>query len=148
MSVTDIDDPFAGADEDADEFETAKTTFLALADLSDHLVVIDVLGIGTKKGTDGEYEYAECNVVVVEGPALELLPRVPGVVERMHISGTGVLPQIKHLAGTGKPFLCRPDVFLNKRKQNVVGVRKNVVTDSDKVLALPLWRRYRAGQFA
>lgn len=147
MSVTDYEDPFAGADADNDEFETAKTEYLGLGDLTDHLVVIDVLSIGTKQG-DGEYEYAECNVVVVDGPTLELLPRVPAVVERMHISASGVVPQIKHLAGSGKPFLCRPDFVINKRKQKVVGVRKNEVTDADKAKALPVWRKYRAGQFA
>ena len=144
MTTTEIEDPFAGAD----EFETAKTAWLSLDSLTDRLIVIDVLKVGTKKGTDGEYDYAECNVLVIDGPPLELLPQVPGVAERMHISGTYVLDQIRHLAGTGKPFLCRPDAVVNKRKQTVMGVRKHEVTDADKAKALPVWRAYRAGQFA
>jgi len=143
-----IADPFVSGAPEEDEFATPQTEWLALADLEDRLIVIEVLSTGTKRGTDGEYEYAECNVIVVDGEPMPLLPNVPGVVERMHISATAVYNAIKHLAGTGKPFLCRPDVMVNKRKQKVAGVRKHEVTDADKAKALPVWRAYRAGQFA
>lgn len=141
------EDPWAGVD-DADEFETPKTAFLGLIDLEDRLIVIDVLKTGTKRGTDGDYDYAECNVLVVDGEPIDgFLPAVPGVVERMHISATAVYDAIEHLAGKRKPFLCRPDVFINKRKQKVAGVRKHEVTDADKAAASGPWRRYRAGEF-
>lgn len=148
MSVTDYDDPFAGADADEDEFATPKTEFLGLADLEGRLLVIDVLSVETAKGVDGDYEFAKCNVVVVDGPTLELLPQVPGVVRGMHINAKGVLPQIEGYAGTGKPFLCRPDVIENKRRQRVAGVRKHEITDADKALARPAWRAYKTGGLA
>jgi hypothetical protein len=149
MTEQNIPDPFAGADPDEDEFETASSDYLALTDLDGRLIVIDVMEIGTKKGEDGPYEYANCNIVVVDGdPIPGYVETIPGVSERMHISATYVLDKIKHKAGTGKPFLARVDVIVNKRKQKVAGVRKHEITDADKALALPAWRAYRAGQFA
>jgi hypothetical protein len=135
-------DPWDGAD---DEFETAKTEWLRLEDLDGRLVVIDVLKLGTKKGDDGPYPYAEANVLVIDGPPLgELLPAVPGVVERMHIVASGVLPQIEGFAGKHKPFLARLDSVPSKRNKNikVMGVRKHEITPEDKVAALPVWRKY------
>ena len=140
------DDPFDGADED---FDTPQSTFLSFNDeaLENRLVILDVLEIKTLRGTDGDYECAVTNVVFPDGePIPGFVNAIPGVYERMHISATGVFDQIKHLAGQRKPFLCRPDVVLNKRKQRVAGVRKNEVTDADKAIAKPAWRAYKAGE--
>lgn len=150
-----IQDPWAtnGTDETGeDEFATAKTEWLDLTALDGRLIVIDVLSLDTKKGQDGEdYPYAECNVIVLDGePIPGLLDTVPGVSEGMHISATGVFGQIKGFAGKGKPFLARLDSVPSKRNKQikVMGVRKHEVTETDKALALPVWRQYRSGQFA
>lgn len=140
-----IEDPFAGADED-DEFDTPQTTYLKLEHLQDRLLIIDVIKLGTKQG-EGEYAYAECNVVVVDGDPIEpLLPTVPGAVMAMHISGTYTYPNLEQHFRTkpGKPFLCRPDGVVNKRKQVVMGFRKHEITDADKAAARTPWRKYKS----
>lgn len=140
-----IEDPFAGADED-DEFDTPQTSYLKLENLDGRLLVIDVIKLGTKQG-DGEYGYAECNVVVVDGDPIEpFLPAVPGVVMSMHISATAVYNELErhHRSKPGKPYLCRPDAMVNKRKQTVMGVRKHEITDADKAAARTPWRKYKA----
>lgn len=149
------EDPWANNGQDIpdeDEFATAKTEWLDLTALDGRLIVIDVLRVDSKKGSDGEpYPYAECNVIVIDGdPIPGLLDTVPGVSEGMHISATGVIGQIRGLAGTGKPFLARLDSVPSKRNKQikVMGVRKHEITEQDKAAALPEWRKYRSGQFA
>src|SRR4051812_36993271 len=93
-----IEDPFAGA-EDTDEVATATTEWLRLEDLDERLVIFRVTKLGTKKGDDGPYEYIEADVIVIDGPPLDLLPTVPGVVSAMHINATGVVSQLKPYAG-------------------------------------------------
>lgn len=129
-----------------DEFDIPQTTYLELKDLADHLIVIHVNKLGTKQG-DGEYGYADCDVIVVDGEPVEpFLPTVPGVVLGMHISATAVFNALErhHRAKPGRPFLCRPDAMVNKRKQVVMGVRKHEVTDADKAKARGPWREYQS----
>lgn len=141
-----IKDPFAGAEDD-DEFDTPQTSYLEFKALDGRLLVIDVVKLGTKKGTDGDYGYAECNVVVVDGqPIPEFVPTIPGVVMSMHISATAVYNELeRHFRNKpGKPYLCRPDGFTNKLKQVVMGVRKHEITEADKAAARGPWRQYQA----
>lgn len=147
-STTDYEDPFAGADADEDEFATPKTSFLALHDprLEGRLLVLDVVETKTMHGVDGDYDVVVCNVVLPDGdPIPEFVPTIPGLYARMYVNAKGVVDQLKPLAGSGKPFLCRPDVIVNKRKQRVAGVRKHEITDADKALARPAWRAYKTG---
>lgn len=145
------DDPWADQQDGADEFDTPQTTFLGLADeaLEGRLLVLDALERKTMKGVDGDYEMVVCNVLVIDGdPIPGFVPSIPGLYERMHVNARGVVDQIAPKVGTGRPFLCRPDVIVNKRKQRVAGVRKNEITDADKDLARGPWRKYKAGEFA
>lgn len=140
-----IEDPFAGA-EDTDEFATATTEWLRLEDLDERLCVFRVRKVGTKKGDDGPYPYVEADVIVIDGPPLDLLPTVPGVVSGMHINATGVVGQLEPYAGKLVPFIARLDSVPSKRNKNikVMGVRKHEVTAADKAAALPEWRKYKA----
>lgn len=144
--MSDIEDPFAGVDEDEDEFATAQTEWLRLEDLDERLVIFDVIKMGTKKGTDGPYDYAECNVVVLDGTPIEpFVPTIPGTYQGLHVIAGGVVPQLKPYAGTGKPFLARLDSVPSNRnkKIKVMGVRKHEITPADKAAALPVWRKYK-----
>jgi len=144
--ASEIEDPFEGVDEDADEFATARREWLDLAALDERLVMFVVKKIGEKKGQDGPYEYVEADVIVCDGEPLgELLPTVPYTVAGMHINATGVVDQLKEYAGKAVPFLARLDSVPSKRNKNikVMGVRKHEVTPADKLLARPLWRQYK-----
>lgn len=142
------DDPFAGADED---FDTPQTSYLALNDerLEGRLLILDAIEVKTMKGVDGDYEVVVANVVFPDGdPIPGFVNAIPGVYQRMHINAKGVIEQIKPKVGTGRAFICRPDVIVNKRKQRVAGVRKHEVTPVDLETARPAWRAYRAGELS
>ena len=146
----DMGDPFAGAneDEDEDEFGTATNEWLTLDQLDERLVIFDVLKIGTKKGADGDYEYAECNVIVLDGDPIEpFISTIPGTSMNLHVSATGVVGQLKdwHRKNPGKPFLARLDSVPSRRNKaiKVMGVRKHEITDADKAMARGPWSKYK-----
>lgn len=57
------------ADEDLELFDTAKAEFPSKYDLKDRLVLVWVTGKhGTRKGTNGTYEWFETNILVVDDP--------------------------------------------------------------------------------
>lgn len=146
--MTEYDDPFAGASEDDDEFGTATNTWLTLDMLDERLVIFDVIKMGTKKGADGEYEYAECNVIVLDGDPIEgFVDTIPGSSMGLHVSATGVKDQLKawHRANPGKPFLARLDSVPSRRNKaiKVMGVKKHEITDADKAAARGPWRKYK-----
>lgn len=147
--MTEYDDPFAGANEDEDEFGTPTNTFLRIEDLDERLVIFDVLETGTKKGSDGPYKYADCNVIVLDGDPIEgFVDTIPGVAMGLHIHASNVYPQLEkwHKENPGKPFLARPDSVPNKRDKTkkVMGIRRNEITDADKAAARGPWRKYKS----
>lgn len=143
-----IPDPFAGMDENEDEFATAKTEYLRVEDLDERLVIFEVLKVGTKKSSSGggDYEYVECNVIVLDGDPIEpFISTIPGSSTALHVTNAGIVPQLKEYAGSGKPFLARLDSVPSRQNRNikVMGVKKHEVTVEDKKLALPVWRKYK-----
>jgi len=147
MTTQEIEDPFAGANDLEDEFETAKTEYVRLEDLDGRLCVFDALRMGEKTGTDGPYPFITANVIVVDGPEAEIAGvKVPGVVEGLHVIASGVIPQLEPYVGKHKPFLARLDSVPSNRnrKIKVMGVKKHEVTDADKAAARGPWRAYRA----
>ena len=144
-----IADPFAGADE-SDDFDTPQTEYVTIHDLKDRLCVINAKRLEQGKGKqDGEpYDYIVADVVIVDGQTTDLIKALPFVAENMHINAKGLITQLRDRVGRNRAFLCRIDAAPSSFNRQVMayGVRKHEVTDADKALALPAWRKYAQDQ--
>ena len=150
MTTQDIEDPFAGANPDDDEFATPVRNFLSIEDLDGRLVIAFPHSIDTltspKNGKD--YQRIIADVVVVDGKTTDKLPKLPHLATDMHLSATGVVASLRAMVGKGRPVLGRVDSRPSSFNKNVPAYGLADPTDADKAAARPALAQYRAGQFA
>jgi len=149
MTTSDIEDPFAGADE-ADEFDTPQTEYVTIHELKDRLCVINPKRVETGKGKQDQepYDFIVADVIIVDGPTTDLITSLPFVAENMHINAKAIVSQLKDRAGKNRPFLCRVDAAPSSFNKQVMayGVKKHEITDADKAAAIGPWRKYAQDQ--
>ena len=145
-----IEDPFAGADVDTDEFDTPQREFVTIHDLKDRLCVINARRLEQGKGKqDNEpYKYVVADVIIVDGELTELIDHLPFVAPNMHINAKALVSQLEDRVGKNRAYLCRIDAAPSSYNRQVMayGVRKHEITDADKAAALPAWRKYAQDQ--
>jgi hypothetical protein len=144
--TSDIEDPFAGADETDDEFDTPQMEFVTIHDLKDRLCIINAkrMEVGKSKQGGEEYEFVVADVIIVDGETTDLIDRLPFVAENMHINAKALVSQLRDRVGRNRPYLCRIDAAPSSFNRQVMayGVRKHEITDADKAAAMPAWRKY------
>jgi hypothetical protein len=144
--TSDIEDPFAGADETDDEFDTPQMEFVTIHDLKDRLCIINAkrMEVGKGKNDNEPYDFVVADVIIVDGDTTDLIDRLPFVAENMHINAKAIVGQLEDRVGRNRPYLCRIDAAPSSFNRQVMayGVRKHEITDADKASAMPAWRKY------
>lgn len=149
MTTNEIDDPFAGANADEDEFATPVREWLGIEDLDGRLVIVFPEKSTTKVSrTNGqEYEVVIGDVVIVDGPVTDKIPALPHLAPAMHLSSSGVVAGLRANVGKGKPVLGRIDSRPSTYNKKVMAYGMADPEGADKREALPALRKYRAGGF-
>lgn len=91
----------------SDNFDDVTTEYLNPEKLVGRAVAILVKSKSeqpSKNPKPGAETYTRCvaDVIVLDGETTELIPELPYTVRDMFISGAGMTPKLKHLAGTGR----------------------------------------------
>ncbi len=147
---TDIEDPFAGASPDDDEFATPGSGFVDIHELKDRLCIFVPLRTETETSKQNGKPYTRivADVIVLDGPTTELMPELPHLIEEFFVSSKLMVGQMRRLVGKGRPMLGRVNGKPSSYNKQVLAYGIGDPEESDKVLASPAWHKYRAGQFA
>jgi len=145
-----IEDPFAGADEDED-FASPDKNFLGVDDLDGRLVIIfphAIAEVASTKPGGKPYDRVTADVVVVDGAPTDKLTSLPHLATDMYLSASALVGAVRKHVGKGKPVLGRVDSRPSSYNKQVKAYGLADPTDADKAAARPALAKYRAGQFA
>jgi len=142
-----VPDPF-GTD-GPDEFTDARSGFLRSADFDGRLLLIDVTGPKGQrisKTTGQPYDYIQCDVTVLDGPATDKIPGAGGTID-VQLTGAALLPGLLGKVGKGG----KAQLVLGRMTSGPSRVNKDVPaywlsepTETDRQLA----RQYLAARRA
>jgi len=95
------------SDESSIEIEDAQSEYVRIADIDGRDVVVFPSEIGQAKGDDGKpYTFLKADVIVLNGPATELMDEIPYVVSGMRLTSSPLVNNGERMLkkGKDKPF--------------------------------------------
>jgi hypothetical protein len=139
--------------EPIDPFNTARSNFIGLGDLSGRAVLVYPLelqtGIVSTRDASKTYDRIVADVIVLDGGLDEEtgIEEVPTTVEAMYISGAVLVPQLRGALRNKRPVLGVVDKQKSRTKGNQDAVvLSGDVTEEQRQLARKAWQDYQAAQ--
>jgi len=140
-----------------DEFDSANPdeAFVRFEDIEGRLVcAFAPVEFRKQKGTNGPYEAAFADLLILDGEPHALFDPVPpgvngaiGVVQQMMFTTDRIIRMLKRVEGTGRPLLGRPETRPSKFRTKAFGL--SAPTAADRELArgpVAQYRKVRADQ--